>query len=159
MERNSLVLKLASMQNEVYDVEWRLQLAKASEERAKRDLLELTTTATAEAAERVELKNLVNELKRENSELTTLLLSQRYSEHPGNLKEPPEGISHSLKVKLNLLANENDDLKYLVGKLRYSRQPGSKEAGECHPLLCLQFRTISTSIYNNQERTSKLFLI
>jgi len=61
----------------------------------RRDVARLTEEKTssyamtqAQREEIAELKNIVNQQKLENAELESIILTQRYSEHPGNVVTP-----------------------------------------------------------------------
>jgi len=69
------------------------------------------------------LKDDLNQVEQEKSELLTTLAKLRYMQHPGNPEAKPE-LEHSqqknMKNQMNQLITENVDLKATVGKMRYS---------------------------------------
>jgi len=113
--------KYQTLQMELTELEGELLLtrAEASEAEealgvAQRDVGRLTDDRTSslmmvEALHRevATLKNVVNQQKLEKTELETVILSQRYSQHPGNVAAQSEitanshssGSSHSLRSR------------------------------------------------------------
>jgi len=95
-------MELQELEQALLSTHAKLNKAESDVEAMQRDVSQLTenkasSDVIAEALrdEVAALKNIVNQQKLDKAELEGIILSQRYSEHPGNVAAPPADTASS----------------------------------------------------------------